>query len=146
MLDIMPFVQKQKEVIRDQMKSSIQGLIISTGKILIGHCCFTWIWFSYFSIKYLYLYTLISGLLAVFPLVSPWMLALLPSLTLYANLGYDGFITIIIFMSIYFLAMNVIDGLLYEENVRVSSYLYGLSVALGLLSFGIKGLVCFITY
>ena len=67
------------------------------------------------------------------------MLALLPSLTLYANFGYDGFITIIIFMSIYFLAMNVIDGLLYEENVRVSSYLYGLSVALGLLSFGIKG-------
>ncbi len=67
------------------------------------------------------------------------MLAIIPSLTLYAMSNGLGFISVSIFFMVYFLAMNLIDGFLYEANVRASSYLYGLSVALGVYSFGIEG-------
>jgi predicted PurR-regulated permease PerM len=123
------------------MRVSVQGVFVSTGKILIGHCLFTWIWFSFFSIKYLYLYTLIAGILAVLPIVSPWMLCILPSITLYMSSNDNGFLSITLFIAVYFLAMNLIDGLLYETDVRASSYLFGLSVALGVYAFGINGFI-----
>ena len=44
-----------------------------------------------------------------------------------------------IFVVVYFCVINLIDGLLYETEVRVSSFLFGLSVALGVYSFGVKG-------
>ena len=99
----------------------MQGVFKSTGKILLGHCFFTWIWFSYYSIKYLYLYTFLSGILAVFTLISPWMLAIIPYLMLYAMSSGLGFISVLIFFMVYCLDMNLIDGFLSEANVRASS-------------------------
>jgi len=53
----------------------------------------------------------------------------------------DEFVYITLFIAVYFLAMNLIDGLLYETDVRASSYLFGLSVALGVYAFGISGFI-----
>lgn len=141
MLDILPLPQRKKNSIREEMQVSVQGVFVSTGKILIGHCLFTWIWFSLFSIKYLYLYTLVAGVLAVLPIMSPWMLCILPSITLYVTSDSEAFLSIVVFIAVYFLAMNLIDGLLYESDVKASSYLFGLSVALGVYAFGISGFI-----
>lgn len=122
-----------------QIQISVQGVFVSTGKIFLGHCFFTWIWFSYYSIKYLYLYTMLAGVLAVLPIISPWTLAVLPCITLYASSGGENLISVLAFFAVYFLAMYLIDGLLYEAKVRASSYMFGLSVALGVYSFGVEG-------
>jgi len=138
-LEILPFPKKQKDNLITQVQLSIQGVFISTGKIYIGHCVFTWLWFSLFSVKYLYLYTLAAGVLAVLPIISPWMLVIPPAISLYCHSDGQGILALILFVGVYFCVINLIDGLLYENEVRASSFLFGLSVALGVYSFGVKG-------
>ena len=119
----------------------MEGVFVSTVKIMLGHCLVTWIWFKLFSIKYLHLFTLGAGVLSVLPIVSPWMLALLPVYNVYARTTSGGLLVMLVFFVVYFLVINYIDAFLYEEHVRVPSFVFGLSVALGVYSFGINGFI-----
>lgn len=129
------------EEIDKSFHKSIQGVFISTLEIFIYHTLLTWIIFDLCSIKFVYLLSLISGVITLVPIIAPWVI-LIPGNLLNFFDNEFSLIKIIVFNVTYYFLIVTVDSDIYKKNVKRSHpYITGLSFVMGMYTFGFKGMI-----
>jgi predicted PurR-regulated permease PerM len=141
MLKFLPYDINQIDEIDKSFKKSIQGIFLSTVEIVIYHTLLTWLIFDIHNIRFVFLFSLISGILSLIPIISPWII-LIPANFIYF---FDNDLSIIhlgIFNISYYLLISNVDSDIYKKNVKGSDpYITGLSFVMGMYTFGFKGMI-----
>lgn len=91
-----------------------------------------------FEIEFEFITSLLAGIMSLIPLFSPWMLSIPVGLYL---IFFDHYIKAILFPIIYIGISNAVFTDIYQKNIDVHPYVTGLSVFLGIYTFGIKGII-----
>ncbi len=136
---MLPLPRKTKTALEESLINAIYGFFISSFKIFVYHLVFTWLIFDLFNVKFQYLYSLIAGIITIFPFISPWMLALPPAVELYFFQGKG--LKALGLLVIYFVIISYVDGLIMKKYAHTHPYVLGMSIALGLYAFGLIGVV-----
>jgi predicted PurR-regulated permease PerM len=105
------------------------------------HIIITWLVLDICNIKFLYILSLLSGIITLIPIITPYII-LIPSNIL--NLIYNefSFMNILILNIAYYILITSIDNCVYKRNVRKSDpYITGLSFVMGMYTFGLKGII-----
>lgn len=93
---------------------------------------------DFFRIDFGFITALLAGVMSLIPLFSPWMLSI--PVTIYLII-FDYYIKALLFPIIYILISNAVFTDIYQKNIDVHPYITGLSVFLGIYTFGIKGII-----
>ncbi len=132
---------EQRNIISKSFYNSIQGIFITTIEIFIFHSCLTWLIFDIFGIDFVFLLSLIAGILSLIPIISPWII-LIPANFIYLFLNEWNIFSLFVLDIIYFIVISFVDNEIYTKNLKNSSpYITGLSFVMGVYTFGIKGLI-----
>jgi predicted PurR-regulated permease PerM len=72
LLKFLPYPQTQIESIHKSFHNSIQGVFISTFDIFIYHTLLTWLIFDFCNIKFVFLFSIMSGIVTLVPIITPY--------------------------------------------------------------------------
>ena len=136
---MIPLSRPTIEDIEKNISNSMEGLFYSSFTIFIYHSVFTWFLFDIFNVKLQYLLTLLAGLISILPIISIWMLAIPPAFYIYY--WEDNLLMAVLLFAIYFYISMAVDSYIYAKRLNAHPYLLGMSVAFGLYSFGIEGVI-----
>jgi len=118
----------------------IQVFVVSFG-IMFTHGLATWLVFTIANMQFAYSAAFITGVMTIFPLLSPW-LVYAPAL-LISYLQGDAYV-IYYAIALYasqWLVESYVDDWIYELVPGSSPYLTGLAIAVGVGTFGVPGLL-----
>lgn len=141
LLKFLPYPKKQIDKIHRSFHNSIQGVFVSTLEIFLYHTLLTWLIFDFCNIRFVFIFSIISGIITLLPVITPWMI-LIPGNFLNFIDNEFNLIKIILFNLSYYLLINFVDADIYKKNVKKSDpYFTGLSFVMGMYTFGLKGFI-----
>ena len=105
-----------QERIRVSMERSIKAIILSTLKLTVFHALLTWLTFSLVGVDYVYFASLLSGLMAAVPLISP-VVVVIPAL--FQLFLQGSYVSILLLLAAHLWAYWVVVGV-----ISSSSFLY----------------------
>jgi len=139
--EFLPVPKDQQNQIAQYIQGNISQIFVCSGLLCFSHGFFTWLFFSLAGMDFAYSAALITGLTAIFPFVSPWFVYA-PALLIFYLKGHS--FVLIIGVCLFFLDQIVgsfVDDRVYQLIPNSQPYVTGLSVALGVSSFGIAGIL-----
>lgn len=134
----MPIDSNLQKALNLKIYKSIKGVFECSIKISFYHIIFTLLMLDSFQIEFEFIISLLAGVMSLIPLFSPWMLSL--PVALYLIL-FEQYVKAILFPIIYIGISNAVFTDIYQKNIDVHPYITGLSVFLGIYTFGIKGII-----
>lgn len=141
LLKFLPYPETQIDSIHKSFHNSIQGVFISTFDIFIFHTLLTWLIFDFCKIKFVFLFSIMSGVFTLVPVITPYLI-LIPGNILNLLDNEFNIIKIVLFNVSYYLLINFTDSDIYKRNVKKSDpYITGLSFVMGMYTFGLKGMI-----
>lgn len=134
---------KNLDIIAKEFYKSLEGIFMSTLEIFISHTLITWLLFDIFKIDLLYIFAFISGLISLFPVLSPYLI-LLPAtviLIIRETWSYVNYLKILTLNVSYIILIVNVDNAIYNKNFSTHPYITGLSFVMGMYAFGFKGII-----
>eukprot|EP01103_Thecamoeba_quadrilineata_P016066 TRINITY_DN5271_c0_g1_i1.p1 TRINITY_DN5271_c0_g1~~TRINITY_DN5271_c0_g1_i1.p1 ORF type:complete len:602 (-),score=92.37 TRINITY_DN5271_c0_g1_i1:64-1770(-) len=139
--EFLPVPKEQQEQIALYIQGNISQIFVCSFLLCFSHGFFTWLFFTLAGMDFAYSAALITGLTAIFPFVSPWFVYG-PALLIFYLKGNSYVIFISIFL--YFLDQIVssfVDDRIFQLIPHSQPYVTGLSMVLGVSTFGIAGIL-----
>jgi predicted PurR-regulated permease PerM len=141
LLKFLPYPQKHIDKIHRSFHNSIQGVFVSSVEIFLYHTLLTWLIFDFCNIRFVFIFSIMSGIITLLPVITPWMI-LIPGNFLNFIDNEFSLIKITLFNLSYYLLINFVDSDIYKKNVKKSDpYFTGLSFVMGMYTFGLKGFI-----
>jgi predicted PurR-regulated permease PerM len=140
-LSILPINEEDITIINTTFRITLQGILITTIELFVYHTIFTWIILDIFNLRFVFVLSLLSGVITLFPIISPLVILVPANLLLVVN-GSNFMSNIVLLNASYCVLMTLIDNEIYKKNVRGSNpYVTGMSFVMGMYAFGLKGLI-----
>ena len=125
-------------VLEKSIEKSLSAIFLTTGKLFLFHFLLTWLTFNLVGFPFVYISALISGFLAIVPIINPLIILIIPLIDLYYSASYFS----LIFLSItHIFCWWTIDASIYSDIPDSHPYVSSLSIVLGLYSFGLQGII-----
>ncbi|RKP35936.1 hypothetical protein BJ085DRAFT_35618 [Dimargaris cristalligena] len=135
---VLVFVDREQQI-RRALERSIGGILLCSLQMGLFHIGWTWVTFRYWGIDTLrYTCALVSGVIAVVPMVSPWCIAVPPTLWLLAQGQLLNAITL---LGAHVAIGWFVDPVFYAAIPDTNPFFAALSILLGLWAFGPHGLL-----
>eukprot|EP00834_Sanchytrium_tribonematis_P004920 NODE_268_length_11281_cov_0.363799.p3 type:complete len:600 gc:universal NODE_268_length_11281_cov_0.363799:8967-10766(+) len=127
-----------KKTIVTALETCISSTFSVNLRLALFYFFFTTISFSVCGLQIIYIPAILSSLLAILPFVNPMLISVLPAIILWlqGNLIFGVFL-----FAIHLLASFMIIPSFYEEIKGVDTYFGSLSIALGLYTYGLEGII-----
>lgn len=131
------------EKIARQFNKSLEGIFISTLEIVLSHTVITWLLFDLVDIDFVYIFAFFSGLISLFPILSPYLILLPGAMFLALKFGwtYYNLIKIVGLVVSYIVIIINLDNAIYNKHFSTHPYITGLSFVMGMYTFGFKGII-----
>jgi predicted PurR-regulated permease PerM len=141
LLRFLPYPERYIKKIHLSFHNSIQGIFVSTLDIFLYHTIVTWLIFDFCNVKFVFIFSVFSGIITLFPIITPWIILLPVNVINFIDTEFT-FFKICLFNLSYHLIINFVDNDIYKKNVRKSDpYITGLSFVMGMYTFGFKGII-----
>ena len=127
-----------KNYIVDALENCISSTFSVNFRLGLFYFFFTLITFYACDVQLIYFPSIISSILAILPFVNPMVISILPSLSLWLQ---GHLIKSILLLLSHVLASFMIIPLFHEEIKGVDTYFGSLSIALGIYSYGLEGVI-----
>eukprot|EP01017_Pseudomicrothorax_dubius_P003906 TRINITY_DN10673_c0_g1_i1.p1 TRINITY_DN10673_c0_g1~~TRINITY_DN10673_c0_g1_i1.p1 ORF type:complete len:243 (-),score=31.23 TRINITY_DN10673_c0_g1_i1:171-899(-) len=126
--------------LNEQVVTSIRGVFVSSVYIFIYHLVLTWFIFDIVGLPLKFIFSSIASTLSIVPFIQPYYIMAIAILYNFL-VGNCSVITSIIFFAIYWYYSSSVPSVIYEKEMRLHGYFTVLSVFLGLMAFGLVGIL-----
>ena len=141
LLKFLPYPMKYIQKIHRSFHNSIQGVFVSTLEIFLYHTLLTWLIFDFCKIRFNFIFSILSGIITLFPVITPWMILIPANLMNFYDNDFS-LIKLVSFNLSHYLLINFVDSDIYKKNVKKADpYFTGLSFVMGMYTFGLKGFI-----
>jgi predicted PurR-regulated permease PerM len=134
---LIEFVDKS-HILEKSISKSLSAIFLTTGKLFAFHFLLTWLTLSLVHFPFVYIFSILSGLLAVIPIANPLIVILIPCVELYVSCAY---LRLIFLAGSHGFCWWIVDSAIYADIPDSHPYISSLSIVLGLYSFGIQGII-----
>lgn len=121
------------------MERSVTEVFMVSSKLAVFYGLYTWLIHTLFQVPLVYIPTVLAAIFAAIPLVSTYWVCLPAVIDLWLIRG-NPFNAVLLFV-LQFAPTNIVDTTIYEDIHGGHPYLTGLSMAGGVLCFGIQGAI-----
>ncbi|KAJ1659855.1 hypothetical protein IWQ61_001134 [Dispira simplex] len=135
---ILVFVDRGQRL-RWAVERSIGGIFVCSLQMALFHICWTWVTLRCWDIHtLLYTSAFVSGVIAVVPMVTPWVVAVPPAVWFLAQ---GQILNGVSLLGAHILVVWVVDPIFYASIPDTNPFFAALSILLGLWAFGPQGLL-----
>jgi len=138
------FVQRILEILPGRNHPDVSRLLISINRIFISslmimmsHGMTTFISFWLMGLDFIFLASVLTSITAIFPVLSSWLIHIPVMIILYFR-GNQGWFVIFVLRII---LVWFVDPLIYDKIPNSHPYITGLSIVLGIYTFGTVGVL-----
>lgn len=138
---IVPVSRDHQKFLSNTIQQNVIQVFVSSLLLCIAHGAATWLYFSVLGLDFAYSTAFLTGVMALFPLTSPWLVYAPALLTAYVQ--GDGYV-LYYAVGLFLLEQAVggfIDPQIHEMIPGSSPYLTGIGLALGVATFGYQGVL-----
>lgn len=138
---IVPVSRDHQRFLSNTIQQNVIQVFVSSLLLCIAHGAATWLYFSLLGLDFAYSTAFLTGVMALFPLTSPWLVYAPALLTAYVQ--GDGYV-LYYAVGLFLLEQAVggfIDPQIHEMIPGSSPYLTGIGLALGVATFGYQGVL-----
>ncbi|XP_055353883.1 transmembrane protein 245-like [Paramacrobiotus metropolitanus] len=121
------------------IESTINGIFNASFKLALFYGLYTYTLLSLFEIYVRFIPASIASIFAVIPLFPPYIVCV-PAMIEILFVRKDYFLTVLLAVGAY-IPTTFVDEVMYKEVKTAHPYLFGLSVAGGLMTMGIEGVI-----
>eukprot|EP01134_Creolimax_fragrantissima_P003504 CFRG3504T1 len=135
-LGVFPLHDHTKGKVSKAVTQSIQGVFVSTAKVFTYHVLFTWLTFHLYDLDFVYMSCLLSGVFAIVPFFSSWMVAVVGALQLLAR---GQTLSALWLWLMHYSLVWFVDPAIYGEIPASHPYVTGMSIVMGLSRWNLQG-------
>lgn len=138
-------------IFQKSIEATLNAIFSKITKTFIWHSIFTWLSFEILGVPFSLSAGFLSGVISVLPVASSFSLIIIPFGVGYLGIAERSIIKSIILLYVHFFYADCIHPLIYKDILVSSSAtatqalpsekITGISIALGVISFGAKGIV-----
>lgn len=137
-VQVLPISEQGKPNIRDKLKQAVRDTLACSFEVCVTHAFLTWFSFKICGVQYVYISTLLSGVLAMVPYLSSWVVSVPAAFQLW----YGGQAPLAVFLVLFHLATYFwVDPWIYELVESMHPSFTSLSILMGFYAFDLPGII-----
>eukprot|EP01120_Amphizonella_sp_Union-15-10_P000060 TRINITY_DN10067_c0_g1_i1.p1 TRINITY_DN10067_c0_g1~~TRINITY_DN10067_c0_g1_i1.p1 ORF type:complete len:554 (+),score=66.56 TRINITY_DN10067_c0_g1_i1:30-1691(+) len=139
-LHVLPVTSGLRDHVKSTLIASVNGVLLGSLAICLSHAGITYATFKFIlGLDFVYLSTFVTAVTALFPFVSSWIV-IPPVLAIHYLRGNSIVISSVVLFVVQ-MFFWVIDSRIYEMIPKTHPYITGVSIVLGIATFGAEGIL-----
>lgn len=138
--DLIPVSRSHQKEVAVNLQKALSEVFMVSILICVAHGAATWLFFTFAGMPFPYSAAFLTGVIAIFPLLSEWLI-FLPSLGIVYLKGSSYTLYYAVGLYIVQFLLGMVDDAIFDLIPDSHAYITALALVLGVSSFGLQGVL-----